>query len=507
MTPRPVTARTTAALLLTAAAFASSCLLASFGASASVAVKTPASSSELNIVADATGPFTNGFNPFSTSSSARVQGAIGMIYEPLMQYNLARAGQIYPWLASSWAWAANGTELIVQTRAGVRWSDGTPFTAADVAYTFNLLSRFPTLEASGLTVTGADAPTSTEAVLNFAAPAYTELFAISQVLIVPRHIWAPIADPLGFADEKPVGTGPYRLGTFSSKQITLVRNPRYWQAGLPRIGTLNFLSFASNTLAGIAIRAGSIDWNSVFMPNYRAGFVNMDPGRHFEAAYPVGSFFLCPNLTKYPFNELAVRQALSESIDRSTIVTYGEHGLYFADTSPTGLTLSRWRGRLAPQFAELMEVFDPAGAKRLLEAHGFEPAADGLLREPDGNPFAVTLLLPSPYTDWMADGGLVVNEMRQAGIEVTVTGVTAGKWAEDEAIGDYQLTFCGQFTTDDPYSIYDYILNSSLSAPVGRRAVGDPERLVSAEADRVLSAAAATRTRRSSRPPIRLLSP
>jgi peptide/nickel transport system substrate-binding protein len=479
-------------LSLTALVLVTMGLLSSSAGSASGTASQPTATNVLNIVADPVGPFSNGFNPFSTSNSAYLQGATGMIYEPLMQYNLAKTGQIYPWLATSWTWAAAGTELIVQTRPGAKWSDGASFTAADVAYTFNLLNRFPALNTTGVSVTTATAPSPTEAILRFASPAYTELFDISQVLIVPQHVWGGVSNPVTYADDQPVGTGPYLLGSFSSSEMTLVRNRHYWQPGLPKIAMLNFLSYDSNLLAGVAIRSGAIDWNSVFMPNYVSGFVNRDPGRHFEAAYPVGSFFLCPNLTKYPFNQLAVRQALSESIDRSTIVSQGEHGLYFADTSPTGLTLSRWRRWLAPQLAGLTEVFNPTSAKRLLEAHGFKPTSSGVLREPDGRAFAVTLLVPSPYVDWTADGQLIVSEMRRAGIGATLSEVSVAKWASDEAIGNYQLTFCGQFTTDGPYSMYNHLLNSSLSAPIGRRATGDFQRLVSVEADRALSVASST---------------
>ena len=374
----------------------------------------------------------------------------------------------------------------------MKWSDGQPFTAADVAYTFNLLSRFPSLNTTGVPVTAATTVSPTEAILRFASPAYTHLFDISQVLIVPQHIWTGISDPASFADDQPIGTGPYLAESFSSLEMTLIRNPHYWQASLPKIDTLNFLSYGSNPLAGVAIGSGTVDWNSVFMPNYVSGFLAKDPAHHFETAYPVGSFFLCPNLTKYPFDQLVVRQALSESIDRNTLVLKGEHGLYFADTSPTGLTLSRWRNWLAPQLARLKEVYNPAGAKRLLETHGFKPAAKGLLHEPDGRPFAVTLLVPRPYTDWMTDARLIVNEMRQAGINASVNAVSVSKWLAQEAIGNYQLTFCGQFTAADPYSMYNYLLNSSGSAPIGRRATSDFERFVSVQADRALSTAAAT---------------
>ncbi|MGO9660002.1 MAG: ABC transporter substrate-binding protein [Acidimicrobiales bacterium] len=448
--------------------------------------------SELIIIADPTGPFTDGFNPFSLSNTPYVQGATSMIYEPLMQFNLLKVGQIYPWLATSWSWADGGTELVVHTRTGVKWSDGKPFTAADVAYTFNLMKKFPALDGVGVTFSSASAPTPTEAVIKFATPAYTELFDISQVLIVPEHIWTSISNPVTYVDDDPVGTGPYLASSFSAGEFTLVRNPGYWQPGLPKIDTLHFLSYASNPSAGLAISSGTIDWNTVFMPNYETGFVDKDAAQHFESVAPIGNFYMCPNLTEYPFSLTVVRKALSESIDRTTITTEGEHGLFFPTLSPTGLTLPRWGSWLAPQYASLNETYNPSGAKAMLEKAGFKVGAGGMLNEPNGSPFSLTILGPSPYTDWMTDAELMVSELREAGISATVSGVSVNDWTNDYTVGNYQLTFCGQFTTNDPYSIYNYMLNSALSAPIGKGAVGDVERFNSKQADAALTAAAAT---------------
>jgi peptide/nickel transport system substrate-binding protein len=462
------------------------------GCSSSPSSTSSAKASELTIITDPAGPFADGWNPFSLSNSAYVQGATGMIYEPLMQFNLLKVGQIYPWLATSWSWADGGTELVLHTRTGVKWSDGKPFSAADVAFTFNLMKRYPALDVNGVTFTSASAPTPTEAIIKFPTPAYTQLFDISQVLIVPEHIWSHIANPVTYVDDSPVGTGPYLVSSFSAQEFTLVRNPHYWQAGLPRIDTLHFLSYASNPSAGLAISTGTIDWNTVFMPNYKTGFVDKDPSQHFESVSPIGNFYMCPNLTKYPFNLTVVRKALSEAINRSTIATEGEHGFYFADTSPTGLTLPRWSTWLAPQYAGLTEKYDPSGAKAMLEAAGFKVGSNGMLDEPNGSPFTVTILGPSPYTDWMTDAELMASEMHQAGISATVSGVSVSDWTNDYTVGSYQLTFCGQFTTSDPYSVYNYMLNSALSAPIGKSATGDVERFSSAQADAALAAARAT---------------
>lgn len=447
---------------------------------------------EMSILASPTGPFTNGFNPFSLSNSAYIQGATGLVYEPLMQYNLVKTGQIYPWLATSWSWASGGKELVLHTRTGVKWSDGKPFSAADVAFTFNLMKKYPALDVNGVSFTSASAPSANEAIVKFAQPAYSQQFDLSQVLIVPQHIWAHISNPVTYPDDSPVGTGPYHPTSFTAQEFTLVANPHYWQAGLPKIKTLRFLSYASNPSAGLALGQGQIDWSTAYMPNYQSGFIAKNPQTNHISISPIGDWFMCPNLKKYPFNMLPVRQALSEAIDRKTIASQGEKGYYFASTSPTGLSLPRWKTWLAPQFASLTEQFNPSAAKSALEKAGFKVGSNGMLKQPNGAPFSVTILGPSPYTDFMTDAQLMASEMQKAGINATVSGVSVNDWSNDYATGNYQLTFCGQFTTNDPYSIYNYMLNSSLTAPIGKSASGDLERYDNPQVNAALAAAAAT---------------
>lgn len=483
--------RTRTRLLASLAAFALLVGIGAVGASAGASAKS-SKTSQLVIIADPAGPFTAGYNPFSLSNSVYVQGATAMIYEPLMQFNLLKSGQIYPWLATSWSWADGGTELVVHTRTGVKWSDGKPFSAADVAFTFNLMKKFPALDVNGVIFTSASAPSANEAIIKFPHPAYTQLFDLSQVLIVPEHIWKSIKNPVTYVDTNPVGTGPYTLTSFSTQEFTLTKNPHYWQAGKPEIDELHFLSYASNPSAGLVIDKGGIDWNTVYLPNYKAAFVDTDPSKHFESVSPIGSFYMCPNLTVYPLNNVTVRKAIAEAIDRSTIQTEGEHGFYYAMDTATGLTLPRWSSWLAPQYKNATETFNPKAAKALLEKAGFKLGSNGMLNEPNGKPFDLTILGPSPYTDWMTDAELMASELHQAGINATVSGVSVSDWTSDYTVGDYQFTFCGQFVTNDPYSIYNYMLNDSLSAPIGKSAIGDIERFHSAQADAALTAAAAT---------------
>src|SRR5579871_248064 len=82
---------------------------------------------------------TQAFNPCATTEAAYGMGADGLIYEPLIQFNMVAPPQYYPWLATSYAWSNGGKTISFTIRQGVKWNNGTPFTPADVAFTFNLL--------------------------------------------------------------------------------------------------------------------------------------------------------------------------------------------------------------------------------------------------------------------------------------------------------------------------------------------------------------------------------
>src|SRR4051812_12109930 len=90
------------------------------------------------------GTWTRSFNPFRSDAESRWPTWAG-IYEPLLISNRA-TGTFIPWLATEYSWSADNLTFRVTTRSGVRWSDGQPFSAQDVAFTFDLLRRFPALD-------------------------------------------------------------------------------------------------------------------------------------------------------------------------------------------------------------------------------------------------------------------------------------------------------------------------------------------------------------------------
>src|SRR5690242_1727520 len=156
--------------------------------------------------------FTRSFNPFVSTSIGNSNNTTALIYEPLLMFNIMQPTQPpIPWLATAYKWSDGGKTLTLTIRKGVKFSDGKPMTASDVAFSFNLLKNNPTLTpvSPPPIPETATAPNPTTAVLTFSQPEFANLFLIGGMYIVPQHIWQGISNPVTFADPDPVGTGPY----------------------------------------------------------------------------------------------------------------------------------------------------------------------------------------------------------------------------------------------------------------------------------------------------------
>ena len=167
---------------------------------------------------------TQSFNPFVPTGAPWGMGATGLIYEPLIQFDLAKPPTYYPWLATSYAWSNGGKTITFAIRQGVKWNDGTAFTPADVAFTFNLMKNNASVNLNGLKITSVST-SGNNVVLNFPTGQYANLESIAGTAIVPQAIWSKAGNPATFVDPNPVGTGPFKLGTFTPQGFTLVKNP------------------------------------------------------------------------------------------------------------------------------------------------------------------------------------------------------------------------------------------------------------------------------------------
>ena len=145
---------------------------------------------------------TQAFNPFVPTQAAYGMGATGLIYEPLIQFNLAAPPTNYPWLATGYKWSNGGKSITFTIRSGVKWNNGTALTPADVAFTYNLVKKNTAINLDGLNISSVSTSGNT-VTLNFPTAQYTNLEEIAGVAIVPQSIWSKVGNPATFTDHDP----------------------------------------------------------------------------------------------------------------------------------------------------------------------------------------------------------------------------------------------------------------------------------------------------------------
>src|SRR3984885_5281418 len=417
---------------------------------------------------------TQDFNPFVNTGQAYAMGATGLIYEPLIQFNLAAPPKYYPWLATSYTWSDGGKQITFAIRMGVKWNNGKPMTPADVAYTYNLVKANASINLGGLQISNV-AVSGNNVTLTFPSSEYTNLENIAGVGIVPQSVWSAAGNPATFTDATPVGTGPYELSTFTPQGFTLKKNPFYWQSSLAKVQKVYFPVYTSNTSALNALFSGQIDWTGNFIPGLQKDFVAKAPAYHhfWEAAGGDESFE--PNLTKWPTNQLAVRKAISLAVNRTLLGSEGEAGLEAPGVTATGLTLptfAAWSGPVASM--TVSPTGNVAQAKAVMEAAGFTKGSNGFFQK-GGKTVSITIISPSAYTDMAEVDSIAAQELKAAGIDASFQGLAVTAWAQDVADGDFQMTEHWSNGGITPYSMYDGWLDSKLAS--SSAATGDYERL------------------------------
>jgi peptide/nickel transport system substrate-binding protein len=461
---------TATAMLLTAG------LLAACGSSGTGSSSVP--TGVLTITTGAAGAFADDFNLYSPNAEDATNG---MIYEPLFFFDTAKDGVVKPWLGTSYAWSNGGKTLKVQLRHNVTWTDGKPFTSADVVFTFDQALHSTALNKFGLPLASVTANGPYAVTINFTAAAYTDAYyALGRVEILPQHIWASIKDPATFLNTHPVGTGAYELGSFSGQVFTMTANPHYYLAGLPKFKTIRFLAFSGNTTSDAAIESGEIDWAGSYIPGIQKLYLARN--NKFEVSdIPLSTAFLVPNMVSGPTANLAVRQAISAALNRSDISSTVYNG-YASPTNPEALILPNYSAVLSPSLASAsFGSPNAAKAKSILTTAGIK------------TPLNLTVDMVSGYTDYLSDLQIIQAELKPAGIILTIDQPAYATFTSLQDTGKFQLLMDNFGYTPDPWAYYYSILDSAIAPPIGQvDTVGNYGRYHNAQVDSLLSEIAGT---------------
>ena len=449
--------------------------LAACGSSSpSSSSSTASASSTLTMESSPETTITDDFNPFISTGAPYGMGATGLIYEPLLQFDVADPPKYYPWLATGYSWSNSGKSITFTIRQGVKFSNGTPMTPADVVYSYQLVQKNAAINTGGLPITSVTS-SGNDVTVNFSSAEYTNLQTVAGVAILPEAIWSKAGNPATFTDPKPVGTGPYVLKSFTAQGFTLTKNPNYWQPSKVNVDNVYFPVYTSNTGALSALFSGAITWTGNFIPGLQKQFVSTAPTYHHFWEAATSSNALIPNLSKWPTNQLAVRQAISLAVDRSLLASEGEAGLENPITNSSGLTLPTYSAWAAPAASDTISTSaNAAAADKVLTAAGYKKNSAGYYAL-NGREVDIPIIAPSAYTDYAENGSLVAGELKAAGINATFSGISVNSWDQDFAVGDFTLAEHWSSQGVTPYNLYDNWLDDSLNN--GKANAGDYEGL------------------------------
>jgi peptide/nickel transport system substrate-binding protein len=385
----------------------------------------------------------------------------GLIYDNLIDYGqLNYTGT--PRLATSWSHSKNGLVWTYHIRHGVKWSDGVPLTAADVAYTFQrnikpASTEFLDNEAYVSEITSAKATGNYTVVMR--VKHYTPVMNRLEVPILPKHIWDHVTDKQlsSFKNLHPVGTGPFRVSSFSPNQsITLKANPHYW-GGKPGIGTLVFQRFDNPTAMKLALANGSIDFAEGLTPalwHSLAGtpgvtLINAHAGNFDELSFNNGAATISgkPIGNGNPaLKDINVRHAISYALNTRELVKK-----VLLNTGEVGTTVIP---PIYPQFhynppASQQYHYDPAKAKAILNADGWKMGPNGV-RVNNGKQLSLRLFVRNQSPTQVRDAAYIKGWLNAIGIKITTTSMSDSQLTADIGNGQYDMFMWGWGVEPDP---------------------------------------------------------
>jgi peptide/nickel transport system substrate-binding protein len=430
------------------------------------------SSDALTISNESGSLWTCGFNPFNPSVN---DTSVGFIYEPLVFVDALENEKTTPWLATSYAWGAGNKSLTFTIRKGVKFSDGSALTAADVAFTFNLLKKFPALDLNSIwSVLSSVTQKGDDVVLDFKSAAVPYFYYVAdQVPIVPEAIWSKVKNPVTYLDSKPVGSGPYTVSQCTGQNIQYTSNSAFWH-GAPKVKTVNYPAFTSNDPANTELATGEAQWGGQFIPNVQSFYTAKSPNYHYW--YPsIANVSMFINLKDPQLDDVNVRKAMAYAVNRSQVSNIGEYG-YEAPSNQTGIvtpTFNAWLDKA--DAAKYDYTFNTAKAEQILESDGYKKGSDGIFAK-DGKALSFNVINVGGNSDWVAALQVIQQNMKAAGIKISVSEESGTDYDNNLYKGEFQLAYGTESGGPSPYYELRQLLDSHNSAAIGQLAATNYER-------------------------------
>lgn len=381
-----------------------------------------------------------GLDPFHQAADARIRLTVlmyqGLFYE-------SPDGTAMPLLAEGFDLSSDRLVYTVRLRKGVKFHTGQPMTAKDVAYSYNYI-RDPKNGSPGAgdfaIISGVEAIDEATVKISISSPNAALPMTLGNKYggVVPAGYFDD-ADAKTKLNQASAGTGPFKLSEFKpNSNATLVRNPDYWEPGLPYLDRINFVFVPNAASLLVGLRNKRVDIATLTRPQDLkqvegvAGLVVERSLSFNQKAIDLGSELK-------PLDDERVRRAIALGVDKQEIMRASVGGLgKVIGTMVAGMQQS-W-GVPLDQLPN--QSVDIAAAKKLLAEAG----------HPDG--FELTLTTIIGY-DWMDAAAVTLREqLARIGIKLAIQRIELGVWVKNFQSKQMGFTFNDWATVPDPHLLF-----------------------------------------------------
>jgi peptide/nickel transport system substrate-binding protein len=384
--------------------------------------------------------------------------------------------------------------LTIKLRPGLKWSDGSPLTAQDLAGTYDL---YWALQNGTWDVINDVIPRDETTVeFQLSTPSLSALrLLLRSYAPAPRSQYGPWMDRaralrlqhrdperdevkrlvdelLAFKPDDAVVYGPYRIDTESitEAQLQLVKNPGGYNAD--KVGFEKLLVYYGETAASVPLMlAGELDYSThAYTPSDLAAFAQLPDVEIIRGPNGTGPG-LWFNQSVAPLDRKELRQAFAYVIDRreNARVALGDAAQPIAKLAGfPDEAIDQW---LSPQAAARLNGYpkDLPKAEALLTGLGFKRGPDGIWADQQGRPLAFEIAVPADFADWLAAAENAAQQLSAFGLQTVVRGYQSAERATIQKEGRYQILMdlSTYYIPPYPFASYSYMLDKPRNNPEG----------------------------------------
>ncbi|MDD1781407.1 ABC transporter substrate-binding protein [Enterovibrio sp. ZSDZ35] len=428
----------------------------------------------LTIMPELSNGFVRNYNPFRADSLATTKD---FIFEYL--YILEESGIHYR-LAEKYQLDTDLKGITLTLRKGIKWSDGTPFTADDVAYSLQLVKDIPELDSNSLGewISHVEKRGENEVYVSLVRPNAQIVQKIAGAVIVPKHHWETVDRKLDYTNPNPIGTGPFtNIKAFSSNNIVQCRNALYWQKSALDVDCIRYPMVKTNDELISRLSRGEFDWASAFIPDIDRNYASYSPNYHYSHQ-PSTVVSLMLNFdhpdkeVKSAINDVQFRRAVSMGLRRDMLIDVALFGQGQKAIFASGLEskFKKWVSDAAAEQHLYYIRFHPEAAERLLDEAGItDKDGDGFRDLPSGKPFSLSIVAPSGWTDFTSASNIISDMLKKIGLDVRAVPLPFTVYVERITNGQFDIGITNYFSGLTPYKYFDSAFNSMYQTSTSPR--------------------------------------